>query len=344
VTSRETELRVGIIGLGAVSKDHVSGFARMDVPITAVCDVDSSTTERVAAQLGARCYGDYRDLLSSGEVDAVDILLPHHLHEEVAHAALSSGLHVLIEKPAARSSSAVVELIDAAASNGVSFAVAENTRFVKAYNVVGRLIDDGALGEIEVVRTAIFGNDSQNLSNPSDWRGRKSLALGGAMFDGGAHSLYLLEWLFQGASSVMATSRTFTRNSEVEDFAVITGELCSGGVYTTEFMFAVEAPWSERLEIYGTAGACVVDQLTNPVVTYFENGQDWGGTIVGDVRYDPTGWKSDSIVETVVDFVKAVRDGRPFGVDGDHIRRATAVIEAAYQSSESGGVVVPEMQ
>ncbi len=341
MTSRGSELRVGLIGLGEVATDHVNGFARMDVPIAAVCDVERSTVERVALQLGARGFADYRELLSSGEVNAVDILLPHHLHEEVAHAALASGLHVLIEKPAARSTSAVAELIDAAASNGVIFAVAENTRFVAAYNVVRGLIDDDTLGRIEVVRTAIFGNDSQNLSAPSDWRGRKSLALGGAMFDGGAHSLYLLEWLFQGASSVSATSRTFTPNSEVEDFAVITGELRSGGVYTAEFMFAVEAPWSERLEIYGSAGTCVVDQLTNPVVTCFRNGQDWSGTTVGDVPYDPRGWKSTSIMETVADFVGALRDGRPFRVDGEHVQRATAVIEAAYESSERGCVVVP---
>ena len=344
MTSRGRELRVGLIGLGAVTKDHINGFARMDVPIAAVCDVERSIVERVAVQLGARGFVDYRDLLSSGEVDAVDILLPHHLHEEVANAALASGLHVLIEKPAARSLSAVADLIDVAASNGVMFAVAENTRFVEAYNVVRDLIDDGALGRIEVVRTAIFGNDSQNLSNPSDWRGRKSLALGGAMFDGGAHSFYLLEWLFQGVGSVLATSRTFTRNSEVEDFAVITGELRSGGAYTTEYMFAVEAPWSERLEIYGSAGACFVDQLTNPVVTYFRNGQDWSGTTIGEVRYDPAGWKSSSIVETVVDFVEALRDGRPFRVEGEHIQRASAAIEAAYESSDRGSVVVPAMR
>lgn len=335
-----SELRVGIIGLGAVATDHISGFARREVPISAVCDVERSTVDRVAAQLGARGFVDYRDLLSSGEVDAVDILLPHHLHEEVALAALASGLHVLIEKPAARSAAALSDLMGAAASSGVRFAVAENTRFVEAYDVVRGLVEEGALGRIEVVRTAIFGNDSRNLSDPADWRGRKSLALGGAMFDGGAHSFYLLEWLFGGAGSVSATSRTFTPTSQVEDFAVVTGRLRSGGAFTTEYMFAVEAPWSERLEVYGSAGACIVDHLANPVVTYFRNGQDWSGTSVGEVRYDPTGWKSVSIVDTVIDFVEALRDERPFGVDVEQVRRAAAAIEAAYESSDKGGAAV----
>jgi predicted dehydrogenase len=49
-------------------------------------------------------------------------------------------------------------------------------------------------------------------------------------------------------------------------------------------------------------------------------------------------------VETVADFVQALRDERPFRVDGEHIRRATAAIEAAYESSDKGGVVVPAMQ
>ena len=341
MTGRGGDPRVGIIGLGAVARDHIAGFTSLEVPITAVCDINGSIVEQVAARHGARGFSDYRDLLSSGEVEAVDILLPHHLHEEVAQAALEAGIHVLIEKPAARSSSAVKNLIDVASANGVMFAVAENTRYVEAYNVVRRLVEGGALGEIEVVRTAIFGNDSLNLSNPSDWRGRQSLALGGAMFDGGAHSFYLLEWIFGGVASVSATSRTFTPDSQVEDFAVATGDLRAGGVYTTEYMFSVEAPWSERLEVYGSAGACIVDQLSNPVVTHFRGGLDWTGASVGEAPYDPTGWKSSSIVTAVVDFVEALRDSRPYGVDNEQIRRVAAVIEAAYESGDRGGAAIP---
>ena len=340
MTSSGDPMRVGLIGVGAVAGAHLKGFEQSGVRVAAVCDKNREVGEKVASSCGAQFFIDYRELLSSGSVDAVDVLLPHHLHEEVAQATLASGLHLLVEKPAARSAAAVAELQVMAKSQGLVFAVAENTRFVEAYQVVQALLDSAVLGDIEVVRTLISGNDSALLGDARDWRGRKALAIGGALFDGGAHSFYLLEWLFGGPRSVLATGRTFTTNSEVEDFAVVTGDLHGGGSFVTEFMFAVETPWSERLEVYGNRGSCVVDQLVDPVVMHYRTGQDWTGSAIKGVDYDPTGWKARSIAETAVSFVHAVRQEAVFGVDTEHVRRAAADIECAYRSIREGTVVV----
>jgi predicted dehydrogenase len=343
VTEAAPSLRVGVIGLGDVLDAHLAGLTRAGARITAACDIRGSRAAEVAAAHHADAFQHYDELLASGLVDAVDILLPHHLHEEVAAAALSADVHVLIEKPAARSAAAVRRLRDLADSHGRVFAVAENTRLVDAYEAVGRLLKSGSLGEVEVVRTLICGNDAKSLSNANDWRGRKELAIGGALFDGGAHSFYLLEWLFGGAATVLATTSTRTAGCEVEDFALATGRLRDGGSYVTEYFFAVEVPWTERLEVYGSRGSCVVDQLMSPPVVHIRDSHDVVGAPIEKVDHDPTGWKAKSIAAVAADFVDSVTSRRDPCVELDHIARAAASIEGAYQSALNGGEVPLEI-
>lgn len=349
-------VRMGLIGLGQICSAHLEGYARAGrkASIVAVCDSDATRAESVARDLGAQPYTDYGDLLGSGEVDAVDIMLPHHLHEEVVASAIGAGSHVLVEKPAAPTAEAVGQLEKAAIEAGVTLAVAENTRFVKAYAKVADLVQSGGLGQIEVVRTMICGNETTRLRIQDNWKGRKWGTLGGVIFDAGAHSFYLLEWLFGGAESLRAVATTRVQESEVEDFAVVIGRLRSKAEFITEYTFTAEIPWSERLEVYGSKGSVIVDQLADPVVKVFYGPADgeqgpwqpaWDGEGLDGVPYQPSQWKKLSIVEEVQDFVDAVSNGRSPAVRLAHVRAAMQTIEAAYQSAatDSAQVVLQQM-
>lgn len=105
-------LNVAVIGAGHLGQYHASKYAASpDVRLVGVADVDAGRAQRVASSHGARACADFRDLL--GAVDAVSIAVPAAGHYEVAHACLSAGLHVLIEKPIAvslRDADALLEL------------------------------------------------------------------------------------------------------------------------------------------------------------------------------------------------------------------------------------------
>lgn len=112
-------LRLGIIGLGAQGGYYAGFLAAGRVPNTtlaAICDVDE-TKRKKADEYGVPFFTDYRDLLASGEVDAVVTTIPHYLHPEVAIAALDAGLHVLVEKPAGVYTRQVRRMLDAAAAH-----------------------------------------------------------------------------------------------------------------------------------------------------------------------------------------------------------------------------------
>lgn len=331
-------VRMGLIGLGGIYRAHASGYRQhRDAEVVAVCDSDIARARAEANEWGAMPFDDYRLLLKQAEIDAVDIMLPHSLHERVTLAALDAGKHVLVEKPIAPSIEATDRLLEAARRSERILAVAENTRFVIAYQTIEPLIRSTGLGEVQLVRTMICGNETERLSRPDLWKGRRDGTVGGAILDAGAHSFYLLRWLFGGIAHVMAHGERRVAASQVEDFGIVIGRLRCGADFVTEFSFTAEIPWNERLEIYGSKGSLIVDQLADPVVKHFRHGRDFEGEELS-VSYLPRTWKHDSIRTEIMDFVDALEHGRPTLVDLSHVRDAMEALALAYRSMEAGGI------
>jgi predicted dehydrogenase len=334
-------INVGLIGLGAIHEAHVDGYQRCaDARVAAVCDVDADLAQRKARLYGARMYTDYRELLASGGIDAVDIMLPHSLHEVVASAAVKQGKHVLVEKPLAPSSAAIIRLIDLAEVTGRTLAVAENTRFVSAYAAIDAVLRSDLIGTPQVVRTLICGSEVSRLANGGTWKGNRNGSGGGVIMDAGVHSFYLIRWLFGQVKLLHAHAERRIEASEVEDFAVVTGRLTSGVDFVAEFTFTAEIPWNERLEVYGSGGSIIADQLAPPVVQHYRHKEDYAGQQIGDVAFDPEHWKRHSIADGVVDFIDALQHSRPSTVRLDHVLDSMRAVEAAYASLDQAGASV----
>lgn len=333
---------IGLIGLGSINRAHTRGYLEASdrARIAAVCDLDERAVAERASTLQAGRYTDYRALLQDPSVDAVDITLPHHLHYRVAKAALEHGKHVLVEKPMAATSAECKELIAIAQHSNLTFTVAENTRFVRAYMEAEKLVRDGTLGEPRLIRTFIYGSEFERLTATDAWITRKADAVGGVIIDCGAHSFYLLKWFFGNVDSVQAFQSTFVRASEVEDFAVVSGLLKNGASFTSEFTATAEIPWGERCEIYGSEGSLIIDQLNNPPAVHYHGAEDFDGTPLAGVPFNPRGWKFQSIVDEVQDFVAAVAEHRPTAVDPLDGAYSIKVVEKAYESVAASGRMI----
>lgn len=102
------KIRMGLIGFGGISKGvHVPGYlAHPDkVEITAVCDINPERLSEAKEKFGlsdSALFADYRELLNSRLVDAVDIATSNDSHVEIAMAAIEKGLPFSIEKPIGR--------------------------------------------------------------------------------------------------------------------------------------------------------------------------------------------------------------------------------------------------
>lgn len=123
-----SRLRAAVIGVGYLGRFHAQKYAALeDVDLVGVADVSAERAAEVSAEVGCRGFSDYRDLL--GEVDLVSIVVPTQYHHRVALDALTSGCHILLEKPITQTVEEAQELIAVAREKNRVFQVGHLERF-----------------------------------------------------------------------------------------------------------------------------------------------------------------------------------------------------------------------
>jgi predicted dehydrogenase len=123
-------LRTAVIGVGHLGRQH----ARVHKTLAAegltqcqwVCDLDERAARTVAAE-GIEWTADWRELI--GRVDAVSLVVPTESHCEIACGLLDSGIHVLVEKPIARTLEEADRMIQSAARSGALLQIGHLERF-----------------------------------------------------------------------------------------------------------------------------------------------------------------------------------------------------------------------
>ncbi len=124
-------LRTAVIGVGHLGKQHARLHAALAAEgvceFAAVCDIDEARAHEVAAERNAESATDWKTLI--GKVDAVSLAVPTESHCEIACALLEAGVHVLVEKPIARTLAEADRMIAAAAKSGAILQVGHAERF-----------------------------------------------------------------------------------------------------------------------------------------------------------------------------------------------------------------------
>lgn len=118
-------LRLGIVGLGVISRYYLKALPNADFVLAAVCD----RNPEALAGAGVPAYSDHRDLLAAGGVDAVVVNVPNDAHHPVVRDVLAAGLPVCVEKPLATRLADGAELAAAARARRVPLLVAFHRRY-----------------------------------------------------------------------------------------------------------------------------------------------------------------------------------------------------------------------
>ncbi len=150
VRPKLSKIRVGLIGLGMISKNHLSAYQKIGeiAEIVAVADVRKELVQRTAKEVAAESYYDYRELLQDDKVDAVDIMLPHNLHLQAAVDAAAAGKDIFIEKPLARTAAEATKIVEATDRAGVRLMIGNNLLFHPGVQKARELIEKKYLGKI----------------------------------------------------------------------------------------------------------------------------------------------------------------------------------------------------
>lgn len=248
-------LKMGVIGAGLVFQNaHAKAYeSRDDVEITAIAEPVPSYREAMAARFpGAKAHDDYRAVLDDPGVQAVDICLPHHLHEEAVLAAFDAGKDVLLEKPIAVTLDSADRMIAAARASGRQFYVALNQRFYPGHRQVKDILESGEYGRPFFAVAHVFGNEFPRMNDPANWKGEWTRAGGGALADSGTHVIDLLLWWFGRPKSVSCQWGRFLvqpENKGDDNVAVILGY--DGMIADVAVSYTVQSePWRESKWLY----------------------------------------------------------------------------------------------
>ena len=120
--------RVGVYGVGALGQHHARIYSEMPTAkLVGIFDTDTERAKTIAEDVGTCAFDKMEDL--AREIEAASVVVPTHLHREVAGSLLERGLHLLVEKPIALSTPEANELIKLAGARNLVLQIGHVERF-----------------------------------------------------------------------------------------------------------------------------------------------------------------------------------------------------------------------
>ena len=213
------ELRIGIVGAGAMAGAHSTALANVpllypDLPLrprlVAVADVNPKlATALVDRYHWERVEANAAAIIGAADVDLVVVCLPPAFNRDVVLAAAAAGKHVVCEKPLAPTAEEAAVMLRACQAAGVFHGLGAGYRWSPSVRAIGRLIRDGELGTIRSIRVSFMLDYAADPAVPLVWRFNKRLAGGGLGIDTGYHLIDLARFLVGEIESIQAVSHVF---------------------------------------------------------------------------------------------------------------------------------------
>jgi len=250
------ELNVAIIGCGLIGQKRAQTLANAKLVVCA--DVVLARAQALAQTVGATAVSDWQSAVRRDDVDLVIVATTNNWLAEITQGAVEAGKHVLVEKPAARNTRELNQVILAAERAGVQVRVGFNHRYHPALLQARKLFEQGALGEMMFVRGR-YGHGGR-LGYDQEWRSDPTLSGGGELIDQGVHLVDLARLFLGDFERVTGYAHTFFWKMPVDDNGFM---LLRTANDQTAFLHVSCTEWKNlfSLEIYGQSAKLQVEGL-----------------------------------------------------------------------------------
>jgi predicted dehydrogenase len=222
------QVGVAIIGYGGMGKAHTYAYRVAPMMDALPCEprvrVITGRTP-AAVQLAARAYDipewstDWRASVQRDDVDVVDVCTPPGTHAEIIEAAARAGKAVVCEKPLAASYADGLRAVLAVRTYNVLHAIGFNYRRLPAVSLMKQMVEQGAVGHVQLFRAIWLTDEFSDPSTLFDWRFDRTMG-GTTIADLGSHLFDLAHWIVGAIDEVVTRSTTFvTRRARPADAA-----------------------------------------------------------------------------------------------------------------------------
>ena len=248
-------MRIGLLGCGVIAYwAHLRALGRLrGATLAAAADPDPRARERASRVAHVPIYAGADELLARGDVDAVVICVPTHLHAELAVAAALRGKHFYLEKPIATTAAEAARVIEAAETAGVTGVIGFNRRLHPLYEQARSILATGRIGRVRAVQTAFC--EPIPLAVMPEWKRRRATG-GGVLLDLASHHLDALRWFLD--DEVAAASGCLKSDLSEHDTAWL--ELATRDGVEVQSFFSFRTGRADFLEFIGDRGTLRVDR------------------------------------------------------------------------------------
>jgi len=207
---------------------------------------------------GGVLFNGYETIIKSADIDAVYIPLPPALHFNWAKAALETGKHILLEKPATLELTETEELVKSASDRAL--ALHENYMFVFHCQIeqIESLIKKGVIGDVRLYRIT-FGFPKRG---DNDFRYNKELG-GGALYDAGGYTIKYASMLLGETAKIVCSNMNHVDDLSVDIYGSAT--LVNNNGVTAQIAYGMDNSYRCDLEVWGSTGTLTTGRvLTAP--------------------------------------------------------------------------------
>jgi UDP-N-acetyl-2-amino-2-deoxyglucuronate dehydrogenase len=342
-------LRLGVIG---IDHYHSTGWVESleqfpdEIEIVALYDPDPTISRSLAPRfhdpslsaalsrpyLDLPFYTDLESLLSRERLDLALVTLQNRDAPRAIERLAAASVHLLIDKPAARSAAEARQAFEAVERSGIRATVGLTRHFDPAWLQARELVTAGRLGRL-LSAEAVFVTSSVRVRDPANHLFARELSGHGILLWLGIHFVDGLLWLTgEPIVEVQAAIANVGKDAiDVEDAASVTVRFDGGALGFLYLSNALPRPASDGYTaVRGAQGS--IKLTLDRVMTWIDSGR------TEEQRYPATravGYGPEALL-LIRDLLEAIRTGRQPRVTGRDLVRALDVIDAVYESAARG--------
>lgn len=252
-------MRVGIVGAGLQAKRRAPEVTKFDnAEIVSITANNPDHAIPLSKQFDCNVANNWKELLDEN-LDAIIICTPPDSHAEIGINAMKKGIHVLCEKPLAKTEEECHQMINASEENNVILKCGFNHRYHPAITTIKKWIDKDEIGTLNFIRAkyGICGRDGLE----TEWRSNTDIVAGGQLMEQGIHLIDLMRWIMGDQEEVTCSLATLHwKIQPLEDNAFVTFKTKKDQLTNIHSSLT---QWKNvfSFEVYGSDGYVEVDGL-----------------------------------------------------------------------------------
>lgn len=331
-------IKFALIGCGQIANKHVIALNRIEeAEIVGVYDINFERAKAFAEKHSLQAYETIDKLVEESEPEVFDILTPSGVHAETILQLIKYQKHFVVEKPLALRLDQIDKILEECDKNNLKLFVVQQNRFNPPVVKLKEALEKGRFGKLVLGTVRVRWCRTQSYYDAASWRGTWAYD-GGVLANQASHHIDALIWMMGEVESVMAKIATRLVDIEAEDTAVAILKFKNGALGVIEATTATRPVDLEgSISVLGEKAAVEIGGFfMNELKTWNFAEPDPMDADIWEAWSKVPNEPAWNHTEYLKDVIQSLKSGKRGLVDGLEGRKSIELINAIYESAETG--------